>query len=231
VIVGILKESGGSDDSRIFMPIKNAVSILEDKDQKNFDSIIVKVNDISQTDDTVAQITSKLMLSHGILQSSKVDFSVTSLKSMQARVSTTLNSMSIFLGAIAAISLIVGAIGIMNSTFTSVLEKTREIGILKAIGARNKDILAIFLFNSAIIGFIGGVLGISFGIIASGFISELAGTASTGNMVSRFVSLTYVNPQLIVGVFLLSIGVGLLSGAIPAYRASRLKPVDALRYE
>ncbi|MCX6774637.1 MAG: ABC transporter permease, partial [DPANN group archaeon] len=141
VIVGILKESGGSDDSRVFMPIKNAVNILEDKSSKNFDSIVVKVKNISQTDDTIAQITSKLMLSHGILQSSKVDFSVTSMKAMQESVSTTLNSMSIFLSAIAAISLIVGAIGIMNSTFTSVLEKTREIGILKAIGARNKLIL------------------------------------------------------------------------------------------
>ena len=227
-IVGILKEGGGSDDSRIFMPITNAVTILEGKDEKNFDSITIKIKDISLTDDTVAQLTKKLMVSHGILQDSKKDFSINSLKSMQERVSSALSSMSLFLTAIAAISLIVGAIGIMNTMFTSVLEKTKEIGILKAIGAKNRDILTIFLLNSGIIGLIGGILGVILGMIFSGVISQLAGGISIGRgaLFSTYVSLT-----LIIEVFLLSIGVGLISGAIPAYRASKLKPVDALRYE
>jgi putative ABC transport system permease protein len=233
-IVGILKESGGSDDSRIFMPIDNAVTILEGKEAGTFDSILVKISDISLTDTTIAQITSKLMLSHSILQQNRKDFSVSSLKSMQETVSSTLSSMSLFLSAIAAISLIVGAIGIMNTMFTSVLEKTREIGILKAIGAKNLDILNIFLLNSAIIGLIGGVFGVILGIFSSGLISQMAGTTTSqgGRMgMFQFLSSTYVSPQLIIGAFAVAILVGLISGAIPAYGASRMNPIEALRYE
>ena len=226
-IVGILKESGGSDDSRIFMPISSAINVLENKDAKTFDSITVKVKDISLSDDTISQITTKLMASHGILQGKRQDFSVSSLKSMQERVSSTLDSMTLFLTAIAAISLIVGAIGIMNSTFTSVLEKTRDIGILKALGARNMDIMIIFLLNSGLVGLIGGILGVILGLFGSSFIGQLAG-ASFGRL---SLSSAYTSLPLMIEVFSLSMFVGLVAGAVPAYGASRLKPVDALRYE
>ncbi len=226
-ISGILKESGNNDDSRIFIPIANAITILDNKDAKSFDSIIVKMKDIALTDDTVTQISNKLMLSHGILQQSKKDFSVTSLKSIQERISSTLNSASLFLSAIAAISLLVGAIGIMNTMFTSVLERTKEIGILKAIGAKNSDILTIFLLNSGIIGLIGGIFGVIIGVIGSGFIGQLA----SGSFGRFSLNSAYVDPMLVISVFLLSIVVGLIAGAVPAYRASKLRPVEALRYE
>jgi putative ABC transport system permease protein len=140
--------------------------------------------------------------------------------------------MTLFLTAIAAISLVVGAIGIMNTMFTSVLEKTREIGILKALGAKNRDILTIFLLNSGIIGIIGGIFGVIIGIIASSYIGDLVSGGSGGGLgLGRLLSTTYVSPLLVFEIFLLSLFVGLISGAIPAYRASRLRPVEALRYE
>jgi len=169
-----------------------------------------------------------LMLSRGILQTKNIDFSVSNPAEIQATVSSSLNSIALFLAAIAAISLIVGAVGIANTMFTSVMEKTREIGILKAIGAQNKDILVIFLFSSGLLGLIGGIGGIVLGVFGAGLIGSLA----SGSFGRLSFSSTYFSPTLIIGVFLLSIFIGMIAGAIPAYRASRLKPVDALmRYE
>ena len=230
-VVGILKESG-SDDSRIIMPIQSAIDVL-DKDGKSFDSISVKISDISITDQTIEEIKKKLMISHNILQENKIDFTIVSPRSFQERINTTMSSMSMFLGSIAGISLIVGSIGIMNSMFTSVLEKTKDIGILKAIGAKNSDILMIFLMNSMIIGLIGGILGIILGVFASGFLGQLIDTGM-GNVpfMSRLSKAsTYISINLLAEIFVLSIFVGLISGIIPAYRASKLKPVEALRYE
>ena len=143
---------------------------------------------------------------------------------MQETVSETMSSMTLFLTAIAAVSLIVGAIGIANTMFTTVLEKTKEIGIMKAIGAKNSDIMKIFLLNSALVGFVGGVVGVIIGSVASSFLS-LGGMGRMGGS-SGLVTLNLVLLGLLIAV-----GTALASGVIPAYRASRLKPVDALRYE
>jgi putative ABC transport system permease protein len=245
-IVGILKEvgssgmgGGSSSDNMVFMPIKYATNVIENKQENTYDSILVKINDISLTNDTITAMNERLMFSHSILDENKIDFSISSPTSMQSTISSTISSASLFLTAIAVISLIVGAIGIMNTMFTSVLEKTKEIGILKAIGAKNSDILTIFLLNAAIIGLIGGVFGIALGIFSSNYVSLLCGSTATttrggpGGMggMSMFLSSSYISPQLVIGIFLLSIAIGLVAGAIPAYRASRLEPVDALRYE
>ncbi len=229
-IVGILQQSGGNDDAKIYMPIESAVTIIDGKVKDNYDSVLVKIKDITLTDDTVTKITNTLMASHTILANKNPDFTVTSLKSVQQRVTSTLSSQSLFLSAIAAISLIVGAIGIMNTMFTSVLEKTREIGVLKALGAKNTDILTIFLLNSGIIGFIGGVFGVLLGVLSSGYVASISGV-SLGGGGRMGLATAYVSPQLIIGVFTISILVGLISGAIPAYRASRLRPIEALRSE
>ncbi len=174
--------------------------------------------------DTVsATIEKKLLISRHVNKADDKDFTIIALKSMAQSITSMISSMTLFLGAIAAVSLIVGAVGIANTMFTSVLEKTKDIGTMKAIGAKNRDILMIFLFNSAMVGLVGGILGIMLGSVVSSALQAMMGgdTTSAGG----------VSPYLIVQGLLLAVMVGVISGVIPAYRASRLKPVDALRYE
>jgi len=235
-VVGILQEG-----STIYMPIDIARTLLEDVGDEEFDSISVKIEDVSLANETTTEITRKLMLSRGILQEKNKDFTVTNPSAMQETMKETMSTMTLFLGAIAAISLIVGAIGISNTMFTSVLEKTREIGIMKAIGAQNKDIMTIFLLNSGFIGLVGGIGGVIVGVLSSTAINALAGieTSTTtvgrggagGGLLGMMGSSSAVNFPLIVGAILFAVLIGMIAGVIPAYRASRLRPVDALRYE
>ncbi|MDD5149099.1 MAG: ABC transporter permease [Flavobacterium sp.] len=227
-VVGIT-DSGSS----IYMPIDIAREILEDVGEKEFSSISVKIKDVDLSDATVEDITEKLMLARGILQEKNIDFSVSSPAEMQETMQETMDTMTLFLGAIAAISLIVGAVGIANTMFTSVLEKTRDIGIMKAIGTKNKDIMYIFLFNSGLIGLVGGIGGIILGYSASTTISTLSGitTSGGGGLTGMLSGESVISGWLIIGVLLFSILVGMIAGAIPAYRASKLNPVDALKYE
>ncbi|MCK9568147.1 ABC transporter permease [Candidatus Pacearchaeota archaeon] len=222
-VVGILESGNG-----VYMSIETARDVFDDIGEKEFDSISVKIEDVELSDETVENIETKLMQSRGILNEDEKDFSVSNPSTMQETMQETMSTMSIFLGAIAAISLIVGGIGIANTMFTSVLEKTREIGIMKAIGTKNKDILLIFLINSGLIGLVGGLGGIILGTIGAGLIGSM--TSSTGGITSMF-SNTAVTPGLLIFALFFSMAIGMIAGVIPAYRASKLKPVDALRYE
>ncbi len=223
-VVGIL-----TDGNSVYMPIQTARNVFDDIGAEEFDSISVKIKDVGLADETVSNITKKLMMARGILKETEKDFTVSNPATMQATMQSTIDSMSLFLGAIAAISLLVGAIGIANTMFTSVLEKTKEIGIMKAIGARNKDILTIFLINSGLIGLVGGIGGIILGVFASGLIGSMVSGTSGG--ISRMFGSTAITPGLLITALSFSIIIGMIAGAIPAYRASKLKPVDALRYE
>lgn len=231
-VVGIL-ENGRT----IYMPIDISKNILEDATEDKFDSILVKIEDINLANETINAINQRLMLSHGIIDANKKDFTVSSPTSFQETIQETMNTMTLFLGAIAAISLIVGAVGIANTMFTSVLEKTKEIGIMKAIGAQDKDIMTIFLFNSGLIGLIGGIGGILLGFFASSLISSMGGISAAasgpgrGGFLGSFGATSYVSPELVIGALVFSILIGMIAGAIPAYRASKLNPVDALRHE
>jgi len=233
-VVGILDEGRS-----IYMPIDAARSVLDDIGQEEFSSISVKIEDVALANDTVNTITKKLMLSRGILEKNKADFSVSNPASMQATMEETMDTMTLFLGAIAAISLIVGAIGIANTMFTAVLEKTKEIGIMKAIGTQNKDVMMIFLLNSGLIGLVGGIGGVIVGTLSSTLINSFAGITSTssgrggpgGGLLGMLGGSSSVNFPLIFGAIFFAVLIGMVSGAIPAYRASKLNPVDALRYE
>jgi putative ABC transport system permease protein len=236
-IVGILKESGGfgGDDRSVIMPIKAARDTLA-LDANNFNSISIKTSSTDAVDQVLADANSKLTLLHHVTNPNRKGYSITSAASVQETLSSITSTITLFLGGIAAISLLVGGIGIANSMFTSVLEKTREIGIMKAIGAKNGDILTIFVLSSAMIGAVGGVIGIALGIVASSIMSGISITGSTGGIgfggsgTSGGIT-TAISPQLLIGALVLAMAIGVVSGIIPSYRASKLKPVDALRYE
>lgn len=219
-VVGILDDQSNS----IYMPIQMAYQVIPEKTTDIYDTLVVKIKDENQLDEVITKIQNKLMNARHVTQKN-MDFSISSRKEMQQTRADTMNSMNSFLLAIAAVSLIVGSIGIANTMFTSVLEKTKEIGIMKAIGARNQDILLIFLFNAAFIGLVGGIIGIILGTILSGFMPSLMG----GLPMARGTTLVTLNS--VIMALSVSVTVGILAGIIPAYQASKLKPVDALRYE
>jgi len=225
-VVGFLTEEGQCDRS-IYMPIDAAVNLIDDAEEDVYDTITVKARSEDLVDELMEDIEEKLMISRGIIREDDQDFSVSASKSMAESVTEMTSSMTLFLGAIAAVSLIVGAVGIANTMFTSVLEKTKEIGTMKAIGAKNRDILMIFLFNSAMVGLVGGILG----VILGAFVSTLFPYLGMSMMGGGSSSGLYLAPDLMAFGLILAIVIGVASGVVPAYRASKLKPVDALRYE
>ncbi|MBU4246371.1 MAG: ABC transporter permease [Nanoarchaeota archaeon] len=221
-IVGILDDTS----TNIYMPIQMAFQVIPDKTTDVYDTIVVKVRDQNQLNESITNIETKLMAVRHVSQKT-MDFSVSSNQQMQQTMASTMSSMTAFLAAIAAVSLIVGAIGVANTMFTSVLEKTKEIGIMKAIGARNRDILTIFLINAGLIGLIGGILGVALGAVLSSSMASLIGDIP----MTRGGAISIVSLNSVIMALSVSSGAGIIAGMVPAYQASKLKPVDALRYE
>ena len=229
VVVGILKEAGnGGEDNKLIMNINSARNLLPDFEKNSFSSLIVKTTDQELVDSVLADIDAKLSIVRHTTEKTK-DYTITSAKATQERIADITSTMTLFLGAIAFVSLIVGAVGIANTMFTSVIEKTKEIGIMKAIGAKNRDIMAIFLINAGLVGLVGGIIGILLGSMISSMIPSL-GLRLMGGAGGGGALTTVISPSLLIYALLLSLAIGMISGAIPSYRASKLKPVDALRY-
>ncbi|MFA5142094.1 MAG: ABC transporter permease [Candidatus Woesearchaeota archaeon] len=228
-IIGILKASTGmGNDNGMYMTLKDAREVLGDSillKSNEYSSISVKVSDADMITEVSDKIDIALMNAHHVAADKK-DFSIMSSAALQERFSTMTAGITLFLSVIAAISLLVGGIGVANTMFTSVLEKTKDIGVMKAIGAKNSDILLIFLLNSGMLGLVGGLLGIFASIGLIEILPYLGLTAGSD------VQLTIpINFWLLAFSVAFSMGIGMIFGAIPAYNASKLKPVDALRYE
>jgi len=229
-VIGILKESGaqiGLVDNVVFMNVEDAREILKIESDK-YSLINVKVSDISRIDEIINEIDKRLMNERKETPDKK-SYTIISAKQIAQTVESIILTLNIFLGGIAGVSLIVGAIGIANTMFTSVLERTRQIGTLKALGAKNSEIMLMFLFESILIGFIGGLIGIFFGFIATGILNEISVRAFAQKGVS--VSQAIITPNLVFTGISFAVLIGAISGIIPAKKAAELEPVEALRYE
>jgi putative ABC transport system permease protein len=228
-VVGIFAQSGGfgETDNEVYMPADYAREVITENVSRNtFTSIMVKVADQSLADKIAADIILKLMPSRHVNSRTR-DFTVTAFATIQQQISSVVQTIKLFLAAIAAVSLLVGAVGIANTMFMSVMERTRQIGLLKALGATDNEVMKLFLIESGLFGFVGGMLGIIFGILVSVIISAVGLRAiGPGGAMSAVVT-----PQLLIFALAFSVFVGVLSGVMPARTAARMNPVDALRFE
>lgn len=220
-IIGILPEKGAAgwrdQDDVVVIPITTGMYRLMGK--QYIDSIDVEVSDISLMDEIMEQIKKLLIKRHHITTDPEDSFEIRNMADIQQTLEATTKTLSWLLGSIAAISLLVGGIGIMNIMLVSVTERTREIGLRKAIGARKSDIMTQFLIESVTMTFTGGVAGIVFGAGIAFLLSAFAGWTIVVSVFS----------MLLATIF--SVCVGLIFGLWPASQASKLNPIEALRYE
>ncbi|MFH1671781.1 MAG: ABC transporter permease [Candidatus Portnoybacteria bacterium] len=225
-VIGVMEERGSAafqnQDEQVFIPLKTAQKIMLGIDHLAF--IRIKVDQTKNIDLVISQVKTILRFRHNIKDPAKDDFSVRSTDQALDLLGSITQALKMFLGMVAAISLLVGGIGIMNIMFVAVNERTKEIGLRKAIGAKRKDILTQFLIESATITLIGGIIGIILGIVIAFLV---------------FVGVNYfdydwrfiLTPFSVLVSTAMAISVGLIFGLWPASRASKLNPIEALRYE
>ncbi|NMB59865.1 MAG: FtsX-like permease family protein [Chloroflexi bacterium] len=226
-IVGVLKPKGGgmggSQDDLVMIPFSTAQSRLIRRNSSAVDAIVVQAASAETVNKATEDISNILRTRHRSPVGSD-DFQVISQQSAVSMVSSITNVLTVFLGGIAAISLLVGGIGIMNIMLVSVTERTREIGLRKALGAKKSDILIQFLVESALLSLFGGIIGIVLGWLIAFVVGKVA--AATG---TEFTPEVGLNAILLATLF--STAVGLFFGIYPANRAASLQPVEALRHE
>ncbi len=226
-VIGVLESKGismmGSSDDAILLPLTALQQMVAQprtsQGERIVSSIAMTVSDQEQASYVVEEITSLLRSRHRLGLGVDDDFTVTSVKEIASMLSEAIGTMTLLLGAIAAISLLVGGIGVMNIMLVSVLERTREIGIRKALGARDRDIWGQFLIEAAFLTFVGGIIGVIVGWMVSYLVSR------TGFL------MTVVTADIIILAVSVSVGIGLFFGFYPAWNASRLNPIEALRSE
>jgi putative ABC transport system permease protein len=231
-VIGVLEKKGGMGmaallDDVVMIPISTLHHRLSGQrlagGERGVQTINAQAVDEQHIDAAIEQITTILRKRHNLRADEVDDFTIVSQQEIQGVMRQVTDVFTIFLGAVAGISLLVGGIGIMNIMLVSVTERTREIGIRKAVGARRRDILIQFLIESAVLSLSGGTVGLLLGWGASQMISRL----SIGDPPIRAV----VSPDIVILAFSVAVAIGLFFGIYPATRAARLNPIDALRYE
>ena len=229
--MAVLEEVGGfsfvgPSDSAVYIPISQAQSFFGTDE---VDSIIVKLT--SDDEATIERV------SEAIEEAFSGQVSVTSSTAVLGIVSSVFSTIELFLGGIAAISLLVAGVGIMNIMIVSLMERTREIGILKALGMKSRTVLAIFISEAVIVGLLGATFGIGLGWVLANVAARIftgGGFAFGGDQAaasSGFAITPVITPTVLIGALGFGIAVSVIFALYPAWRASNLKPVDALRYE
>jgi putative ABC transport system permease protein len=229
-VIGVLASKGGTgfmnQDDQIFVPLTTLQTRLvgntDFRGAQSISTINVLVDSSNHVTSVEKDITALLEERHNVAAGSD-DFTITSQQDTLAAATSVTNTLSIFLGGIAGISLLVGGIGIMNIMLTTVSERTHEIGLRKAVGARQNDILMQFMVEAITLSSMGGIIGV---ILGWGIAQAIGGVSIGGSAITPVVSLDSV---LLATLF--SLMVGLFFGIYPAARAARLQPVEALRYE
>lgn len=221
-VIGVLKSKGngtmGNDqDDTVLIPYTTSMERVEGIDYLR--RVYVVAKDDGGIDRLQADIENLLRVRHNIKDTNLDDFNIQNMKSIMETVAQTTGTFTLFLGAVAAISLVVGGIGIMNIMLVSVTERTREIGVRKALGATYSVIVTQFLIEAVVISLMGGFIGIAFGIGASKVIGMVSGMS------------TIVSVPTIIMSFAFSMAIGLIFGIYPARKAAKLNPIDALHYE
>ena len=225
-VIGVLESKEGimgSPDDRIFIPLTAMQQTVAQprtaQGERVVSSIALTVSDEEQSDYVVGEITSLLRSRHQLGSLDDDDFSIASMEEIASAISEATGTMTLLLGAIAAISLLVGGIGVMNIMLVSVVERTREIGIRKALGARERDIWGQFLIEAAFLTFVGGIIGVIVGWAVSSIVNSMG------------LMTTVVSADIVILAVSVSVGIGLFFGFYPAWNASRLNPIEALRSE
>jgi len=223
-VVGALETIGNpQDDSQLIIPLDVARDLFNEPD--SYSVIIVQVKENADVGKVAEKIEEELRDSRDVDEGDE-DFSIQTSEQLMESFGDIFMIVTAVLIGIATISLLVGGIGIMNTMYTAVLQRTSEIGVMKAIGAKNSDILKLFLIESGFYGLIGGLVGIVIGIVIAKVVVLIA-----SQYVGEALLKADFSPLLIIGSLAFSFLVGALSGVLPAVQASKLKPVEALRYE
>ncbi|MFH1306272.1 MAG: ABC transporter permease [Candidatus Micrarchaeota archaeon] len=215
-VVGILDPANAVAKSVIIIPYADAEKLAGDSIAENEVTMVrFQVAEGFDFDETIGRVEWALASSRGVSIDDK-DFSIMTSDSILEQVGQIIGILTAFLGFITAISLLVGGVGVANTMYMAVMEKTKEIGTLKAIGASSKDVLLLIVLESAIIGLVGGIIGLLIGWVLS-------------IIVSFFDFKTVISPWLIAFALIFSIGIGVISGILPARKASKLSPIVAIR--